>query len=295
MSFFEQLIEKLTDVYKKTANNNIGKIIKLLSDELDAIQQSLDTIELWRGIDNAEGTTLDLIGENIGQQRLGLSDAAFRLRIKTKIKANTSRGDIETLNEVLRTFLGDSFIGIQEMWSINDPLIEKKSAAILIQTRIHEPFPNDVIGRVTAAGIEIWWHIIFEPQNFAIKREITQGKSEFVYSGELYCGPVYERNALGVSISSVCLLTASYPKGEYIFPIIPNYAGEITSSTSGICVDGYTIVQQNQPTGLGEWKYAGEEWSQGITVTTTTEITQQNNQSTNTFKYAGEFYSGGGE
>ena len=46
MSFFEQLIEKLTDVYKKTANNNIGKIIKLLSDELDAIQQSLDTIEL---------------------------------------------------------------------------------------------------------------------------------------------------------------------------------------------------------------------------------------------------------
>ncbi|MED5041475.1 hypothetical protein P9848_05625 [Geobacillus stearothermophilus] len=295
MSFFEQLIERLTDVYKKTANNNIGKIIKLLSDELDAIQQSLDTIELWRGIDNAEGTTLDLIGENIGQQRLGLSDAAFRLRIKTKIKANTSRGDIETLNEVLRTFLSDSFIGIQEMWSINDPLIERKSAEILIQTRIHEPFPNDVIGRVAAAGIGIWWHIIFEPQDFAFKREITQGKSEFIYSGELYCGPVYDRNTLGVSISSVCLLTASYPKGEYIFPVVPNYAGEITSSTSGIRMDGYAIVQQNQPTGLGEWKYAGEEWNKGITVTTTTEITQQNNQSTNTFKYAGEFYSGGGD
>lgn len=229
MSFFEQLIEKLTDVYQKTAESNIGKIVKLLSDELDAIQQSLDTIERWRGIDDAEGVTLDLIGENIGQQRLGLSDADFRLRIKTKIKANTSRGDIETLNEVLKTFLGDSLIGVREMWSIDDPLIEKKPAAILIQTKVHDPFPNDVIGRVTAAGIEIWWHIIFEPQNFAIKREITQGKSEFVYAGELYCGPVYDRNTSGVSISSVCLLTASYPKGEYIFPVIPNYAGEITS------------------------------------------------------------------
>lgn len=292
MSFFEQLIEKLTDVYKKTANNNIGKIIKLLSDELDAIQQSLDTIELWRGIDNAEGVTLDLIGENIGQQRLGLSDAAFRLRIKTKIKANTSRGDIETLNEVLRTFLGDSFIGIQEMWSINDPLIEKKSAAILIQTRIHEPFPNDVIGRVTAAGIEIWWHIIFEPQNFVIKREITQGKSEFVYSGNLYCGSVYDHNTSGVSISSMCLLTAVYPKGEYTFPAIPNYAGEITSSSSGILSYVYTVVREDDKTGIGEWKYAGEEWSQGIALTNTTKITQQNNQSINTFRRAGEFYSG---
>lgn len=293
MSFYDLMISKLTDVFNKAKESNVGKLFSIIAKQLDDLEFTLRRMDEWRDIDNAKGVHLDRLGSEIVQEfRNGQSDEEYRLRIKTKIIANLSKGDIETINNVLQMFLGDSFIGVREMWSIDDPLIEPEPVGILITTKIHVPFPAGVIGRVTAGGISVYWHIIFEPQNFAIKREIGQGKSEFVYAGELYCGPVYDRNTSGVSIPSDVDLAAVYLKGVYVFPDIPNYAGEITDSTSGFLTDIAMDVEKVNNAGLPEFQYSGDEWSEGVSIEKEMDIDKQDVAGAVSYPFTGEIHSG---
>jgi hypothetical protein len=55
----------------------------------------------------AEGVQLDVLGKIVGQPRLGLSDVAYRLAIKLKIRVNRSRGSSEDLLEILRLAMPD--------------------------------------------------------------------------------------------------------------------------------------------------------------------------------------------
>ncbi|WP_100523406.1 hypothetical protein [Mycobacteroides abscessus] len=296
MSFFDEMISKLTDLFKKTKESNIGKLFFVIGRQFDDLKFTLDRMDEWRDIDNAQGVHLDKLGSEIVQEyRNGQTDEQYRLRIKTKIIANLSKGDIETINNVLSTFIGDSFIGVKEMWSIQDPLIDPEPAGILITTETHTPFPAGVIGRVTAGGISVYWHIIMEPKNIVLQRELTQGVSDqFVYSGELYCGPIYDVNTAGISIPSGVNLIAIRPKGEYEFPVVPDYSGAITDSTSGSSKNSSMNIQQSDSSGLPEYQYSGDEWSEGVSIESDVDVNKQKPAGAGDYRYAGEIYSGEG-
>lgn len=63
------------------------------------------TVEAW-DIDNATGWRLETIGALVGQQRIGSTDAVYRVFIKARIRANRSLGKYEDLAAVANILIG---------------------------------------------------------------------------------------------------------------------------------------------------------------------------------------------
>lgn len=126
-----KLIRRLTDNYKKNPESNIGKLFAIVDLEIGEIKHALKTIESYRLIDNARGTSLDNIGKNLNQPRQALDDVLYRKLLKVKVQANRSGGQIEILNHILEFLLEDYFISVKETW--DDPLYANEPAALEIR------------------------------------------------------------------------------------------------------------------------------------------------------------------
>ncbi|UQD52299.1 hypothetical protein C0971_09965 [Bacillus methanolicus] len=98
-------LSKLTDNYKKDPNSSIGKLLSVIYDEIEELKSVFQKIEDWRNINKAEGTTLDLTGENIGQPRGKATDEIYRVMIRAKEVLNQSDGTINKIIEVLAAAL----------------------------------------------------------------------------------------------------------------------------------------------------------------------------------------------
>jgi hypothetical protein len=141
----QDMIRRLTDVFRKDPDSNIGKLMAIFADQLQKLEQTVQRVEVWRDIDRAEGTTLDRIGENVGQPRGAATDEIFRILIKSKIARNLSKGDINTIISVLATALNTdpSEITIKELY--DDPFEPEPAAISLIALPIE---------RINAVGMD---------------------------------------------------------------------------------------------------------------------------------------------
>jgi hypothetical protein len=111
-----KLVKRLTDNYKKNPESNIGKLLSIIDFELDRLKDTYKLIDSYRAIENATGITLDNIGKNVLQDRGGMDDITYRLFLKVKIRSNLSGGQIETINDIMTTVLGDNYLGLREVW-----------------------------------------------------------------------------------------------------------------------------------------------------------------------------------
>lgn len=112
-----KLVKRLTDNYKKNPESNIGKLLSIIDFELDRLTETYKLIDSYRAIDTATGVTLDNIGKNVLQERGGMDDITYRLFLKVKIRSNLSGGQIETINDIMTTVLGDNYLGLREVWN----------------------------------------------------------------------------------------------------------------------------------------------------------------------------------
>lgn len=126
-----KLAKRLTSNYKRDPTSNIGKLLSIVDMEIDELKKAIETIELYRKIDNATGVTLDNIGKNVLQERGSMDDVTYRLYLKVKVRANLSGGQIETLNDVLSVLLGDNFLTVREVW--NNPTYGNEPAAVEVR------------------------------------------------------------------------------------------------------------------------------------------------------------------
>lgn len=126
-----KLAKRLTSNYRRDPTSFIGKLLSVVDLEIDSIKATLERIEQYRKIDNATGITLDNIGKNVLQERGAMDDVTYRLYLKTKIRANLSGGQIETLNDVLTVLLDDNFLSIREVW--NDATYGNEPAALEVR------------------------------------------------------------------------------------------------------------------------------------------------------------------
>lgn len=94
----KDFLSMLTDVFNKATDSNIGKLFQIVSDEYDDLQTTLNTIQSWRAIDNASGTTLDDIGDDINQPRGRATDEIYRIMLKAKMVRGDSDG---TYNKII--------------------------------------------------------------------------------------------------------------------------------------------------------------------------------------------------
>lgn len=163
MKFLDFMLSKLTDRYNKSTASNIGKLFRIVSDELEDIKVTINMIERYRDIDGANGFTLDRIGRNVLQSREQMNDEDYRQMIKTKIRANLSPGDIETIVELASVFVGEHFVGVQEMWMVTDHPAAGEDAAVLIRINKYDELkriPYAAMKRVAAGGVRVYFQVI---------------------------------------------------------------------------------------------------------------------------------------
>lgn len=129
MNTYQSFIRKLTDVFIKKEDSNVGKLVLILSEKIDQLTDVFTKVEQWRDINLAEGKTLDLIGENIGQNRGQFSDELYRVLIKARIARNTSDGTFDSvINALARSINADpSKVRIRALYD------EGKPASIVIE------------------------------------------------------------------------------------------------------------------------------------------------------------------
>lgn len=123
MSLKEKIINKLTDAYNKNPESNIGKVIGVMISEFEELKSTLERIESWRNIDNAEGEALDDIGVDINQYRGKTNDEIYRVLLKSKRARDLSEGDTNTIINIIAMSLDakKEDIEIVETWMEDNP------------------------------------------------------------------------------------------------------------------------------------------------------------------------------
>lgn len=96
-------LARLLYQYKDSANIKsfltaiFGTQVQELEDAIYSIFSALD-------IQNVEGDQLDQVGTIVGQERYGVDDVEYRIRLLARIGKNVSEGDIERVISVWRLF-----------------------------------------------------------------------------------------------------------------------------------------------------------------------------------------------
>lgn len=157
------MLRLLTDNYNKSPQSNIGKLLSIINDQLNDLLQTLDTMEQWRDIDLAEGTTLDGIGQNVAQPRGAASDQVYRILIKTKIARNLSRGDINTVIRVIALAVKAEYSEIEIQEKYTETLEPEPAAISLLRLPLSRISDSEIdlrqfariIQRTVAAGVRV--------------------------------------------------------------------------------------------------------------------------------------------
>jgi hypothetical protein len=157
------MLRRLTDNYDKDPQSNIGKLMSILNVQLNDLLQTLDTMEKWRDIDLAQGSTLDGIGQNVAQPRGAASDQVYRILIKSKIARNLSRGDINTVIRVIALAVNAQHSEIEIHEKFTDPLEPEPAAISLLRLPLSRISDSEIdlrqfariIQKTVAAGVRV--------------------------------------------------------------------------------------------------------------------------------------------
>jgi hypothetical protein len=221
------MLRRLTDNYNKNPQSTIGKLLSILNEQINDLLQTLDTMEQWRDIDLAQGTTLDGIGNNVAQPRGAASDRVYRILIKTKIARNLSRGDMNTVIRVIALAVNAEYSEIEIQEKFTDPLEPEPAAISLLRLPLSRISDSEIdlrqfariIQRTVAAGVRVDAVELQGTFSFAsgdgIELDATVGFADIdqTTGGALaLCSPRESKR--------ICL----YKKGEWTtWPLIKNY------------------------------------------------------------------------
>lgn len=157
------ILSRFVDHLKKDSTSNIAKLMGIFSEQMLALQQTIDRAGDWRDIDSAEGKVLDDIGTNVNQPRGKATDEVYRILLKSKIARNLSDGSINTLIRVLSTALSVSptELRIVEKW--HDEIEPEPAALKLIELplkKLNEAGMDPVnfvriVQKTVAAGVKV--------------------------------------------------------------------------------------------------------------------------------------------
>ncbi|EST12037.1 hypothetical protein [Sporolactobacillus laevolacticus] len=155
-------LSKITDRYTKDQDSNIGKVLHLISDEVDDLSDTLNTVEHWKDLSNAKGATLDLIGADFSQPRGQTSDEIYRSLIIAKIVQNQSDGTYDKMIEAIALTLGctKTDVSIRSLVETGDDepaavSIEKAPLARLSAIGLSGNQFVQIVQKIVGAGIRV--------------------------------------------------------------------------------------------------------------------------------------------
>jgi hypothetical protein len=193
MGVITDMLARLTDRYSKGQNSNIGKVLQLVAGEIDELNSTIATVGIWRDVDQAEGTTLDLVGKMFSQQREGLSDESYRVMIKSKVLRDRSDGTLDTLIKNIAYLLQ---VDQQEVYIKGQ---SDKPASLYTQFELAKvdlmglPVERmaEILNSITGAGVsmDIWFQGSFLfAESDAVENDADHGFSDMVSDQYYYQG-----------------------------------------------------------------------------------------------------------
>lgn len=241
---FDRLINRHPDNYKKNKESNIGKLYQIYSRELNQIKEVLEDIKKCRDVDKATHKTLDKIGKNVLELRSTDDDDLYRQMIKTKIIANLSQGDIETINEVAKTLVGNSYAGVEETW--NNPTFDNEVSGLVMKLHKYNPdTPFKAFERVRAGGVRLFWELLNETTTLKLRTKYIKYEIPYPLCGTYNCGihPIHAVDGLVLKGTGININT-KFVNAEHDYPmtnetmtgVYPDYV------TNGIEIEGTQLT-----------------------------------------------------
>lgn len=222
MNLIQAALDKLTDNYQKAKDSRVGKMFQLIFSELEAVKNTFHKIEEWQDIDKAQGVPLDDLAKRVREERGQKEDELFRDFIKMRIRLNRSAGEIETINEVGRVFLGDAYVGVEEVWYKSE--LDHEPAALLISfQQTDRPVNMLAIERIKGGGVKVYWQFVLQPVEIKIATYSDVITYPYWLCGTFACGVKPYRAFDGISLDTdVTLFTDSIINGNY-YPVTGRY------------------------------------------------------------------------
>lgn len=112
---------------------------------------------------SAVGSQLDGLGEILGETRKGRSDSEYRAFLGIRVKINISRGEPETLIDVLAAITDSTYIGFVETFPAKVLLYFDGSV-----------IPGDIISNIN----------LIRPAGVMLELTASEGETPFVFDGD---------------------------------------------------------------------------------------------------------------
>ncbi|MCY8061590.1 DUF2612 domain-containing protein [Bacillus spizizenii] len=158
----KDLIGKLTDAFLKDEKSNIGKLFLIVDEQLTALKSALITAENWRDIDAAKGKALDLLGDNVSQNRGRATDEIYRVLIRGKVARNVSDGTtnriIEALAKTLNCKPSEIHIVSSKENNEDEPaaiIVKKAPIEALSKVGMSATQFSNIVQKTVAAGVRV--------------------------------------------------------------------------------------------------------------------------------------------
>lgn len=134
----DELLAEISDHWVKDHRGNLYKLFDTYNGGLEQISDMANKVEKWRAIQDAEGATLDLFGQDLSTSRPTKEDDPYRFLLRLKVLLSRAQGTIPSIVKITSTALGTTqdikiwntaaprHIGIQLPWDyINDDYIQR--------------------------------------------------------------------------------------------------------------------------------------------------------------------------
>ncbi len=176
----KNMLKRLTWNYNKNSESNVYKLFASISAEIESLKELYSKIEAYRGTDNATGYTLDLIGEDVRQERNNMSDDEYRAMLKFRSSLNRSNTDINSINTAMKSIISNNYVRMYEAFNHSD--YEEPSAVIFVIKEYMKNINYLEIEKILAAGVRAIWRVEKEIKGYpAIATALIAGEQITVY------------------------------------------------------------------------------------------------------------------
>ena len=115
----DQLIAEISDHWVKDPRGNMYKLLDTYNTGFEQISDVANEVEKWRAIQDAEGATLDLFGQDLSTSRPTKEDDPYRFLLRLKVLLSRAQGTIPSIFKITSTALGTTQ-GIK-IWKTGPP------------------------------------------------------------------------------------------------------------------------------------------------------------------------------
>lgn len=102
----DQLLAEIADYWNKSPDSNLYKLVDIYNSGFNSIDNDLQTVDDWRAVNQAEGSTLDLIGEDEQAYRVTQDDNEYRFWIWIKFLIARAQGTYPSVIKINQSSLG---------------------------------------------------------------------------------------------------------------------------------------------------------------------------------------------